>query len=323
MNRQPNKYIITASVMFAFMAGGWASVPSTSVKSTETGMDLDQRLVALDPDAPEGYFTLGEELSAEARTESDYALVQRLYVITITLAHDEPGGATLAASACIALADTARAESDRRALWAIARMLDPRYGVRDWSRSTDIEVTDDIAFLTATLLGNIRAGWGSLAVADLRRPEVQRLIHRYSALITGSVQQNILPELEHQAKDWPCPECRNERIVTKRHTGKIERRLCYTCNGNPGPVISNLDLIGQLRFESFLLNTRQRSWGAQIAADLGEPLRDPEMADLPLRFGVDATKVLYRNGEWVPLPASFVPEAPKPDPAEPVGDDTP
>ncbi len=278
-------------------AYGGASVQPTGL------LDIEEQLEVLDPSMPEAYFTLGEELAAEARTEQDYKLVQRLYLITILQSHDQPNGATLAASACIALADTARADADRRVLWAIARMLDPRYSIRDWSRSTDVVVTDDVAFETATALGHIRSGWGSRAVADLRRDDVQRLIRRYSALITGTIQQNILPELERQAKEWPCPECRNDRVVTKRHTGRIERRLCYTCGGNPGPEMTPDELIGQLRFESFLLNSRQRSWGAQVAADLGEPMRDPEIGDLALRFGVDPKRVLYRNGQWVePLP---------------------
>ncbi len=261
--------------------------------------EREARLAVLSPDMPEAYYILGEEVAAEAASEQEFSLAQRLYVLTIVLASSRDDGATLAASAAVALADITRAEADRRALWSIARTLDPRYGVRDWSRSTEVTITDDVAYLTATVLGKIRSGWGSTVMKDLRKPEVRRLIQRYSVLITGSINQNIFPELERWAQAWPCPECRNERIVTKRHTGKIERRLCYTCGGNPGPKLTTEQLIGQLRFESFLLNSRQRSWGAQVAADLGEPLRDADISTLPLRFGIDPSLVLYRNGQWV------------------------
>jgi hypothetical protein len=275
------------------------------------------RLESLDPDFPQAYFTLGEEVAGDARTEEDFALAKRLYVMAIVLASEHDDGATLAASAAVALADITRAESDRRALWSVARMLDPRYGLRDWSRSTEVTITDDVAYLTATVLGKIRAGWGVTVMKDLRKPEVRRLIQRYSALITGSINQNIFPELERWAQAWPCPECRNERIVTKRHTGKIERRLCYTCGGNPGPKLTTEQLIGQLRFESFLLNSRQRSWGAQVAADLGEPLRDADISTLPLRFGVDPSLVLYRNGQWVSVEPSVEPPEATAEPPEP------
>ncbi len=282
--------------------------------------EREARLAALAPDMPEAYYILGEEVAAEADTEEDFSLAQRLYVLTIVLASSRDDGATLAASAAVALADITRAEADRRALWSIARTLDPRYGVRDWSRSTEVTITDDVAYLTATVLGKIRAGWGTTVMKDLRKPEVRRLIQRYSALITGSINQNIFPELERWAQAWPCPECRNERIVTKRHTGKIERRLCYTCGGNPGPKLTTEQLIGQLRFESFLLNSRQRSWGAQVAADLGEPLRDADISTLPLRFGVDSSLVLYRNGQWV---SEEPPEQPPESTAEPPEQDAP
>lgn len=280
---------------------------------------VEVRLSELDPSSPEGYFTLGEEIVAEAQSEADFALAQRLYVLAIVLANKNPQGATLAASACVALADISRAESDRRALWSLARTLDPRYGVRDWSRSTEVSITDDLAYLTATVLGRIRAGWGTTVMADLRRPDVRSLILRYSALITGSINQNILPELERNAQAWPCPECRNERIVTKRHTGQIERRICYTCGGNPGPELTTAQLIGQLRFESFLLNSRQRSWGAQVAADLGEPLRDADISVLPLRFGVDPALVLYRDGAWVSPEPVGPPEPATPQTEDPDG----
>jgi len=299
MTRILNLIAVGVLSVAASAHGQSGSIPHDGPAVPDRMTGLEDRLAALDPSVPEDYYTLGEEIVAEASVDTDFALAQRLYVLTIVLASERPAGATLAASACVALADISRAESDRRALWSIARTLDARYGVRDWSRSTEVAVTDDLAYDTATTLGRIRAGWGTTVLSDLRRPDVQNLMLRYSALMTGSIKQNVLPELERQAQAWPCPECRNERIVTKRHTGQVERRLCYTCGGNPGPELTVQQLIGQLRFESFLLDSRQRSWGAQVAADLGEPLRDADLSILPLRFGVDPELTLYRGGEWV------------------------
>lgn len=316
---------IVAIILGILACGARAQIADES-SPPPAAAPLVERLEALEPTTPEAYFTLGEEVAAEAKSESDFALAQHLYVLTIVLASDRPGSATLAASACVALADISRAESDRRALWSLARLLDQRYGVRDWSRSTEIAVTDDVAFLTATVLGKIRAGWGTTVLGDLRRPEVSGLIQRYSALITGSITQNILPELERQAQAWPCPECRNQRVVTKRHTGEVERALCYTCGGNPGPQLTTDQLVGQLRFESFLLNSRQRSWGAQVAADLGEPLRDADISVLPLRFSVDASLVYYRDGAWRASRDGVTDdaaEAPDPQPEEPADQDGP
>lgn len=267
-----------------------------------TAPTLDERLHALTPADPEAYFLLGEELAAEPQTPGNLELSQRLYVLAIVLASRDEALRTTAAGAALGLLDITRSEADRRALRSIASTLDPRFGTRDWSRSTEAGVSDDVAYDAATTLGAIRAGMGTMVRNELKRPEIRSLIDRHSALITGALGQNILPELEHQADAWPCPECRNERIVTKRHTGQVERVLCYTCGGNPGPVLTREQYIGQLRFEAQVLNSAPRSWGVQVAADLGAPLREADIAELPIRFGIDVTRPWFRDGAWVGEP---------------------
>ncbi|GAB4383639.1 MAG: hypothetical protein Kow0022_04000 [Phycisphaerales bacterium] len=266
-------------------------------------VSVEARLEALDPAHPQDYFLLGEELAAEPDTKGNIELAQHLYVLALALGAGDHAHQTTAAGAALALADITRSESDRQSLRAIARSLDPRFGVRDWSRSAEVVISDDVAYDAAVTLGQIRAGWGRTVRAELRRPEIRALIDRYTTLITGVSNQNILPVLETQADSWPCPECHNERIVTKRHTGKVERRLCYTCGGNPGPALSREQLIGQLRFEAYVLRSAPRSWGSQVAADLGAPLRGAEVDEILLRFAVDPERPWYRDGQWVREPA--------------------
>lgn len=262
-------------------------------------LSVEERLLLLDPTEPEGYFQLGEEAAASSSEQDNLELAQHLYVLAIALAWDRPEKRAVAAGAALALADITRSEADRRALRSIASSLDARFGTRDWSRSTEVVVSDETAYDAAVTLGEIRAGWGTKVRSELQRPEIRRLIDRFSTLMTGTVNQNVLPELEAQAEAWPCPECHNERIVTKRHTGAIERRLCYTCGGNPGPMLTREQLVGQLRFEALVLDSSPRSWGAQVAADLGVPLRSADVSELPLQFGVDVTQTVFRGGRWV------------------------
>ncbi|MCL4220572.1 MAG: hypothetical protein KJZ65_04295 [Phycisphaerales bacterium] len=281
---------------------------------------LNDRLESLHPSDPQAYFLLGEELAAEPQTPGNLELAQRLYVLAIVLASKDESLRTIAAGSALALLDITRSEADRRALRSISSALDARFGTRDWSRSTEASVSDDVAYAAATTVGAIRAGMGALVRNELKRPEIRSLIDRFSALITGSPGQNILPTLERAAEAWPCPECRNERIVTKRHTGQVERVLCYTCGGNPGPTLTREQFIGQLRFEAQVLNSTPRSWGAQVAADLGAPLREADIAELPIRFGIDVTLAWYRGGAWVADPGQgdFGGEdALSPDPADP------
>jgi hypothetical protein len=56
--------------------------------------------------------------------------------------------------------------------------------------------------------------------------------------------------------------------------------------------------LAQIRLESLLLSGIHRSWGAQVASDLGEPLRDPDARELPGVLGVDAARTVWRNGAW-------------------------
>lgn len=269
--------------------------------------DLPQRLTALDPSDPLEYLELGEEIAAEAATDAQFGLAERLFVLAFELERSErersPGsrGATRAA-ACFALADIT--PSERRARWlrAIARVIDPRYATPDWTGSVDRPLSRRDAFRAAEAIGLVRSGDGARARDLLDRPEVARIFDRYSALLTGAGPSEILSELRAEAARWPCPECRNERVSVKRLNQDVERSLCNYCKGNPGWALSRGGLVANLRFESAMLSGVQRSWGAQLAIDLGAPLRDPDPADVAPTYRVDPTRPYWRDGRWVSDP---------------------
>ena len=145
MSTQAIKTVCVLAVFAIQHGAAWAqeapALPE-SVVPTHQEPSREDRLSALQPGTPEAYFTLGEEVAAEARSEEDFALARHLYVLTIVLGSKRDTGATLAASAAIALADLSRADSDRRALWSIGRMLDTPYGVRALSRAPAATLTD-------------------------------------------------------------------------------------------------------------------------------------------------------------------------------------
>lgn len=265
---------------------------------------LSSRLGTLSPDRPEAYFLLAEEVSALARTDAEYLLAERLFVLAFVLDDpDAPRGERRSgqwrAPACLALA--AISASDRRARWllAIAGAVDPRYAQPDWSGAVDPETSPRHRVAAATAVAAVRSGDGALARSLLSRPGVRTLMQRYSALLTGRGPSGVIGELEAEAAKWPCPECRNERLSVKRHTGTIQRSLCNTCLGNPGWPLTRGGLIAALRFESAMLRGVQRSWGAQAAIDLGAPLRDPDPAELAPTYRVDPSAVYWRDGAWV------------------------
>jgi hypothetical protein len=277
------------------------------------------RLEALSPSSPETYFLLGEEVADQANDSATRDLAKQLYVLAFDLSTDRPGRASLQAACCVALADLVRADHDRRWLVALARTLDPRRVPPEWLARQPPATTDSAAYQVATLVGLVRTGQGGTARQLLERPEVKAALDSYDRLMNNMGVWNGAAGLIREAGRWPCQECQNERIVKRGNPP--EARLCPNCNGEPGPEMSGNQLIAQLRFESLILQGTQRSWAAQVAADGGAPLVDPEAGGLAAAFDVDPSLVLWRDGRWVADPS--MPARPKPAPAPPAPQEQP
>lgn len=283
------------------------------------------RLEALSPADPEGYYLLGEEIAADATDPVLRRLSEQLFVLAFVLDREQPGRDTLAASSCVALAGKAGGDQRRRWLLAVARKLDSRQGGAPWLQQSGVTTQDSAAYQVATLLGYIRAGQGAQARQMLSRPEIRTAIQTYDRMLTMAGISATLTGLERQAVSWPCPECSNQRVVRKPGGVPNEYRVCPTCEGSPGPRLSEKELLNQLRLESWLLQGTTTTWAAQLWMDFGEPLLDPEPGDVPVAFGVDPRRVLWRHGEWtlpVAAPETVPEKPPAPGPGAP-GPDAP
>lgn len=252
---------------------------------------LEDRLGALDPGTPEGYLELGEELAVDPARGR---LAERLFVLAFELARRSPGRSDIAASACLALADGARGDEERAWLGATAALIDDRFAAALDGRRADEAVREQTAYRAATVLGLVRAGEGRDARELLEEPAVRALIERYARLLPRGRSGDPMRTLEQQAEAWPCRECHNRRIVVA--SGSAE--LCPVCAGDPGPGLSEEQLVAHLRLEARLLAGIQRSWTAQLTVDLGRPLLDPDPEELAPRFGVDPAATVWRQGRW-------------------------
>lgn len=257
-------------------------------------------LEALDPRRPREYFELGEVVLDELATPEDAELARRLFVLAFEIDRASGWRDRLGPSVCVALADPRLETSDERRRWllAIAGGLDARYAAPDWNVSAAEFVPDEVALGAACAMGLVRAGEGVAARRLLEKPEVNAFMLRHERLIASTGRPGALARLAAQAERWPCPECKNARVVPRMVGGTLEYRLCNTCRGNPGPELSSIELIGHLRFEAAILGGVQTSWAAQAVSDLGQPLRDPDPADLARGLGVDASASVHRDGQW-------------------------
>lgn len=256
-------------------------------------------LEALKPSDPESYFKLGEEVADAADSPERVRLALELFTLAFVLDDARSGGkrGEFAASCCLALSSIVRSESDQRWLTALAVAIDPRRQPPGWLQGQREAASAQTAFLAASALGYARTGDGRQVLLALDVPAVRALLGTYDRLITDSPYRGTLAAIEGEASRWPCRECSNQRI-TRKSSRANDYKLCTTCNGRPGMKLSPEQWLAQIRMESLLLTGIHRSWGAQVASDLGEPLRDPDARDLPGVLGVDTTRTVWRTGGW-------------------------
>ncbi len=294
--------------------------------------DLQTRLRDLHPSDPFAYFLLAEEVAAEAVHPDHERLARTLYVLSMTL---QPNGATadIAPSVCIGLAELAVTPDEERWLRAMADSLATRDRLEpNWSPPGPEASPEQAALDLANAIGLIRAGEGLRAKPLFEQPAVQALLKKLETTLSQSGM--TATDLRRNMDLWrQCPECfqrgLNQRVIS-RPNGFI---LCPTCGGNPGPVLSRDQLIGQLRFESVLLNGVNRAWSAQMLVDGGAPLRDLDPGELPGTFAIDPARPFWRDGQWVADPAAppvdssapstIAEPAPQPDEEPPTGEPDP
>ena len=264
---------------------------------------LRERLNSLDPSKPLEYLELGEELSAEAVTREDVELAQHTLALAYLL---ESGSRTPSperlAGICIALAEAERMPDRAHWLRSVAEIIHPTTTTQSLATAGSMS-EHAIGFRAATALGYIRSGNASQAARLLRDPAVTSIIAKNQMLLIGGGDASSLTWVQDQVRQWPCPECRNARIIRRPGNDGLETRICPWCGGDPGPTLDREQLIAQLRLESHLLEGVGKSWTAQVARDFGAPLRDPnpdEMPDVLLsRYGATIAAPFYRDGTWV------------------------
>lgn len=261
-----------------------------------------QALEQLEPADPAAYFLLAEQLMDGAPDRERAELARQLLVLAFELDRQGGGRHGLMASACVALAHLERLEERADWLRALAGAIDRRYAATDWNVPAIRAQPDEVLLNAATVLGLARAGEGIRAARLLEQPGVLDLFRQYEALLGDTGLTGGLVRLRDTIRAWPCPECANERIVPRRGEGPGQYRLCFTCEGNPGPRLTEAEFLAQLRFESRLLSGLHRSWGAQVVADGGAPLRDPDPEAVAATYHVDPGRPYWRDGQWVRQP---------------------
>jgi hypothetical protein len=271
---------------------------------TVTVPDLAQRLQTLDPASAEGYFLLAEEVASEDSSEAGLALARRLFVIAHSISQEQAtsGGADLADSACLALAQLARSEPERRWLLAlISSQPGPAAIAPELQPPQGPAISDESPrFKAATAIGLARAGDLRAAFDRWRLEAVQRAVADLDPPAPLVRQM-----LDADPAQSVCPSCRNRRVVKSdvpsadpgSASGPPVDTLCPVCRGNPGPALNETAFAQSISAEAKLVGARIERWSAQLWLDGGLPFRDPDPSELASRFNVSP---FART--WVPDP---------------------
>lgn len=298
------KFCVLVCIICGFVVAQQPVKPNAKrVEMPTVDAALDAKLTKLRPDNPEGYFLLAEEVSEVVEDEPRLNLARTLFVLAFELDRRRGGsGSTLAPGAVLGIARIERLDRDKRWLTAVAGAIDKRYSLPDWNVGAVPSISDEAAYRAATVLGLTRSGDGRDAKRTLDQAGVGDVLTRYERAIGTTGETGALSRLDKYMQQWPCPECGNQRYITRPGDKGVEVRLCPSCGGNPGPRLAYEEYIGQLRFEAALLNGIQRSWAAQVVVDQSSPLRDPDIEELAPTYGVDVSKPYWRQGQWVASP---------------------
>ncbi|MDY7107745.1 MAG: hypothetical protein SYC29_03825 [Planctomycetota bacterium] len=226
----------------------------------------EDRLEALRPAVPMAYFELAEEVADRAEDEAQRGLARHLFALAGVLDRDRLGR-----SACLALADLAEREHERRRLIALASLLG-RGGIGRSSTSfeglgLDGDPTPTAMLALSEAFSYFRRGRGSQALAALREPGAMELLEACDPYLPGGANRFL-------------EECRSFR-------------------GRVRPNLSQADEIRMLRLETALLAGSDRPWSSALLYGEGRPLIEVDPARLEETLGVDASRPLYRNGRWV------------------------
>lgn len=281
--------------------------------------NLAERLAALDATNALAYLELAEEVASETGAPEDRDLARHLYAVAYDLERRTSARPAVMAGACLGLAAIEVSDEGSSWLYAVAGLVDPRATRGAGAGVTTLAVAPDVALAAANALGLARSGEGRRAGRIYEDQAVRDVFERYGRLLGGTGGLSGLSRFERAIRDWPDLECGGSRVITRRGEDGIETLLCPTCHGNPGPPMTEQEFLNQLRFESRLLRGIHQSWGAQIAADGGAPLLDPDPDRVPellaARYGILVERTLWRDGQWIE-PTAPAPADQPPDPAE-------
>lgn len=257
---------------------------------------------SLSPDEPLDYLVQGERLIALAVSPEQLRVGQQTLVLGVAL-NVKAGDTQGASSCCIALASTlGDSPDDARAIWDLALMLDPSR-LTAWAANRTDDASQGARASAAECVRLARNADTNAASALFSQPRVREAI-RASATMLGYDSASILAEIEQMLKAPGRDPCRGQVFEAVVNDGVSTRVICDHHEYPISTARSGKMLTQLLAIEADCLGamTRIDDWGGTSALGLDLPMREPSVAWLLNRFGVDPQRAIWRNGHWSTQP---------------------
>ncbi|MEO1128466.1 MAG: hypothetical protein AAFX05_02025 [Planctomycetota bacterium] len=261
--------------------------------------NLEQRLAALRPSDPMAYFELAEEVAYEMPHAPGQTLARQLFVLAFELDRRNGTSLQLGSSVCAALAELSTDIDEQRWLRALGASLQPDLDVPAWRTRVADSATDRAPLALAEALGAFRAGTYRDTRSTLARVDGVDVLR--DAGMTSDEATRIINQVERIVNTGRQSRSRDGRVIRKVSDGRQTVELDPATGGNPGPSLTEVEFVDQLRAELFLLDGAPDAWGAQITLDNGRPLRDIDPDELAPYFDVDPDRprwTIGADGAW-------------------------
>lgn len=233
------------------------------------------RLELLSPNNPAEYFELAEEIADAHGQSPGRDLARWLFAVSGAI---DPS--RLGRSACLALADLETDAKHKQRLLALASlmgggMLGPRNAdsrqtapMPTWNNASGSASMLAAALAMSDGLGHYRRGEGPKALAAFRKPGATELLTKFD---------------RHLA-----PNGGAERILDD----------CKHFRGNATPILPPEQIVAMMNVELALLSGTDRTWASDLLLYNAQPLMEVDPDRLVDTLGVDARRILFRNGRW-------------------------
>jgi len=265
------------------------------------GATTQLRSSILNPKQPIRYLELGETLGARAQSNDDLAQARQVLAMGATLA-ERLGKNGLAASCCIALADTYEDKENFRDAWDLALLLDPSR-LSAWSTQRDSPASSRPTLLGAECLRLARNDEPEDAKEIYSRTAVREAIAA-AAVRVGIEQRDVESTLRRLFIVPDRDRCRGRVFHVRVEDGESIRLLCPDHDHPIGGLGDTERLRMLLAIELECLNAADNllDWDSASAMHQNQPIKAPGIGSLIEQYGIDPTRPYLVSGRWSAKP---------------------